>query len=258
MERAPPTRLSIRTLSIVFASAAAIMIAASAPASIIAAAARRVNADLSIAETRGTVWKGALAGVSAEGVVLGDIAYTTNVFSLLSGSLAADIRVNGGALNGNAKAALTPFGRLSVWDATFTFSLSAANRYALLGTPLQGTVRADVDHIAISKAGCATGSARLWTDVLVAPAKRFDSEAFDLAGEGVCEDGTFVVTLSGQGGEGAVSLSLRITPQLTYMLTAEAQPARREVADALQVLGFERANGVLTMGATGAIKTVGS
>lgn len=258
MKRAASTGISVRTLSAVFGAAALVAIVASAPASILPAIMRSANSTLSVEKATGTLWRGKLKGVSAQGVRLGDVAFTTNPLALLSGRIAADIVIADGALNGKGKVAVSPGGRLVVNEATFTFSLNAANRFALLGTPLAGDVRADIGRLVVSRKGCVSGSAQLWTDVLVAPAKRFASEAFDLAGEGACKGGNFVVALSGQGGEGAVSLTLSVSPALTYVLSAEAQPARREVADALQVLGFERSNGVLTIGATGAIRSVGS
>lgn len=252
------TRISVRTLSFIFAIAAAVMIASSAPASILANLVRRANSTVFVEEASGSLWRGHLKGVSAQGVRIGDVAFKTHPLSLLMGRLAADVSVSDGALAGKGEIAIAPDGRLTVSGAKFVFSLDAANRYAILGTPLSGAVRAEIDRLSISKKGCVGGSARLWTDVLIAPAKRFQSEAFDLSGEGQCVGGNFVVALSGQGGEGAVSLSLSVSPTLSYVLSAEAQPSRREVADALQILGFERTNGVLTIGATGIIRSVGS
>lgn len=256
--KAAQARISVRTLSLTFTLAAAIMIAASAPASIIAGLVRHANSTVFVEKASGSLWRGRLRGVSAQGVRIGDVSFRTHPFSLFAMRLAADVSVSEGALVGKGEIAIAPDGRLTLSGSKFVFSLDAANRYAILGTPLSGTVRADIDRLSISKKGCVGGSARFWTDVLVAPAKRFDSEAFDLAGEGQCVRGNFVVALSGQGGEGAVSLSLSVSPTLSYVLSAEAQPSRPEVADALQVLGFERTNGVLTMGASGIIRSVGS
>jgi hypothetical protein len=203
------------------------------------------------------LWRGELKGVSMRGARLGDVAFRTEALHVLTGRFAAEIEARDGALTGKGHLSLGP-GGVSIRHAKFVFDLAAANRYAILGSPLSGAVRTEIEHLAWSRKGCFRGGGKLWTDVLVAPAKRFQTKAFDLAGEGACVDGDLVVALSGKGEEGAVSLSLKVSSDFTYVMTAEAQPARTEVAEALQIIGFQRSNGVLTIGTTGAITTLGS
>ncbi len=93
----------------------------------------------------------------------------------------------------------------------------------------------------------------MWTDVLVAPAKRLGGDAFSLSGDGQCKNGNVELVLAGHGSDGGVSMTIRVSTDFTYRLTAEAQPVRAEVADALQLFGFERMNGALTLATTGAL-----
>jgi len=251
-------QVSTRFLAILSGAAAALYCVAAAPASFIAAFALSKSADVSIERATGTIWEGALEGVRAKGVLLGDISYATNPLALLTGRLAGDLTAGGGALAGRAKASVGADGSAIIEDAQILFELDAATRFAFLGAPLDGTVRADIDRLVLSPRGCIASAAKIRTDVLAAPAKRFAAEAFDLSGEAACSGRDLLVALSGKGGEGAVTLSIRISPSLAYTLIAEAQPARTEVAEALQVLGFQRVNGALTIGARGVINSVGS
>lgn len=256
--KTPSGRLSARLLAICCGAAAFVYCAAAAPASFIAAFAIPKSAGVSVDRATGTIWRGAIEGVRAQGILLGDISYRTNPLALLGGRLAADLNAGGGALSGRGKASVSIDGRTVVEDARLLFELNAATRFAFLGAPLAGTVRADIDRLVVSRQGCLESAATIKTDVLSAPAKRFAAEAFDLSGDGHCSGRDFLASLVGRGGDGAVTLTIRISPDLAYTLIAEAQPARTEVAEALQFLGFERANGVLTIGTRGVIRSVGS
>ncbi len=213
---------------------------------------------MSIERATGTIWNGALEGVRAEGVLLGDLSFKTNPLALLMGRLDIDVSAGGGALTGKGHVSVGVDGRATIENAQLLFELDAATRFSFLGAPLEGSVRADINRLVVTRQGCIASAAKIRTDVLAAPAKRFAAEAFDLSGESQCSGRDYLVSLSGNGGEGAVTLSIRISPNLAYTLIAEAQPARTEVAEALQFLGFQRTNGALTIAATGVIHSVGS
>jgi hypothetical protein len=256
MHDASPKSLSSRSLTVILAIATAALIVATAPATIVGAALNKEG--VAVAAASGSVWRGELKGVSVQGVKIGDVAYAADPVAILTGRFAARAAIRNGAVNGAGRIAASLGGRVVVTNAKFTFALDAARRYAILGAPLAGTLRVDASKITFSGEGCLEGSAKLWTDALMGPAKRVGSKAFDLAGDGACKGRNFVVALAGRGGDGAVSVNLSVSPALTYVVNVEAEPARTEVAEALQILGFENANGVLTMAATGALRGVGS
>lgn len=256
-ETAPAT-LPNWLLALVGAGVAFCAVIAGAPASLAPALARKAGVDIFVDRAEGTLWKGELQGVYAKGVRLGDIAFETRPAALARGRLAFDITVRNGALAGQGRASLAPNGEFSMKGARLLFDLSAANRYAILGQPMSGAVRADIEEVVVAPEGCIRADATLWTDVLAAPAKRFNAEALPLAGDGACDGRDLVVSLAGRSGDGAVAMTLRITPELSYTLSAEASPARTDVADALQFLGFERNEGAMSIATSGVIGAVGS
>ncbi|MGE0409363.1 MAG: type II secretion system protein N [Amphiplicatus sp.] len=250
--------LSARLLGALCGASALVYALAFAPASFIPALAIPPGADVSVTRATGTIWRGVLENVRTQGVAVGDIAYKTNPLALFAGRFAVDLSIKNGALAGRGRFSAGLDGKVTLAKAAFRFELNAATRYAFLGAPLDGELRADVDRLTLSREGCIVSRTRLWTDALAAPAKRFATEGFDLAGDGVCSGRDLLVALSGEGGVGAVNLSMRVSPDLSYTLIAEAEPARSEVADILRFLGFAQTGDALTIGATGALQGVGS
>lgn len=245
--------LTPRTLILIGAFAASFQVVATAPASLIPALAGFSRAGLRYEEARGSVWNGTLRGVDAMGLRLGDVEYEIAPFSLFAGHAGGVFFMSGGALEGDGRARIGPFGGVEISNARLLFDLGAATRYAFLGEPLAGSLRADVVRLVLSKKGCVESQARLLTDVLAAPARRLKARAFDLAGSGSCDNGDFLVELSGKGEEGAVAVSIRISPSMAYWLAATVVPVREDVAAALQTLGFRNKDGELTIGAEGVI-----
>ncbi|MBI1365979.1 MAG: hypothetical protein GC153_08495 [Alphaproteobacteria bacterium] len=229
-----------------------------APAAILPALARSTGVEFYVDDARGTLWRGELKGVRSKGVKIGDIEFRTHPADLLRGRITADLVSRNGALAGAGRAVVLANGLLKLEHAHFVFNLDAANEYLILGEPLSGKVEADIKELAIAGSGCIRADAKLWTDVLARPARRFDGEAVDLFGGGACAGKDLVVALSGASSDGAVKLTLRVTPQLTYTLLAQAAPARTDIANALHYLGFQRSEGEMSMATSGIIRTVGS
>lgn len=249
-------RVTARMLLLVGAFAASFQLVAAAPASLVLAFGSIGAAGVAADSATGTLWNGTLHGAAADGVALGDVAFALDAVALAAGRLKADVALSGGSLTG-AGVVATSGGRLVLKDAAFAFDLSAATRYAFLGAPLTGTLRAEVKELIIGKNGCERVEAVLWSDVLAGPAKRFAGEGLDLAGAARCEGDDFAATLAGDGAEGAVRMNVAVAPSMTYTLTASAQPVRREVAQALQAFGFREENGALTIAMSGVVKAAG-
>lgn len=250
--------LTPRTMILIGAFAASFQAVATAPASLVPGLAGLSRAGVRYEEARGSVWNGTLRGVDARGFRLGDVEYEAAPFSLFAGHAGVRFRMSGGALEGDGRARISPFGGVEISHAHLLFNLGAATRYAFLGEPLAGSLRADVVRLVISKKGCVESQARVLTDVLAAPARRLKARPFDLVGSGRCDNGDFLIDLSGEGEEGAVALSVRIAPSSAYSLTATADPAREDVAAALRRLGFHDKDGELTIDAEGIIGSHGS
>jgi hypothetical protein len=248
---------SDRALVAIAAFFTSFQIVAAAPASLALAGLRAFAPGIEASKAEGAIWSGRLVGVRIDGVDLGDVAFSLKGLPLLIGRAEADLRFSGGAVDGPARISANLAGRMVVSRADLTFALGAAGRYAVLGAPLRGTARASIDRLELGSSGCREARAEIWTDALTAAAERLAAGPLDLAGEVHCAAGALVVDLEGEGVDGRVELTLTIAPDMTYGLSANARPVRREVADALQMFGFSPADGALTLAMTGALRTKG-
>jgi hypothetical protein len=253
-----PSGLSSRLLVLIAAFATSFEAVAIAPASLLPAVAGFSRAGLRYEEARGSIWRGVLTGVEGGGYRLGDVEFELAPLSLLAGGAAVGLRMSGGAIEGDGKLRLSAFGGGEIRNARFLFDLGAAERYSIFGQRLEGLARADIVRLVFSKKGCVEAQARLYTNALAAPARRLGRNPLDLAGAGRCEAGDLVVALSGENEEGAVSLTIRLSPAMTYTVSAGVETASEDVAAALEAFGFERRGGELTIGANGTIGSPGS
>lgn len=247
-----------RTLILVCVGAASFQAVASAPASLLPAISGFSRMGVAYEEARGRFWSGALSGVEIFGIELGDVEYEVAPLSLLRGRISLKFRLSGGSLVGAGRARLSPFGRIGVRDARLQFDLGARDRHVFLGEPLKGNIRADVKKMVFTDAGCIEADARLTTTVLAAQTKHLESRAVDLRGGGHCDGRDLAVSLVGDGDDGAISVSLRLTPSMTYSLSASVTPSRPELSTALQAIGFAKRDGELTFGTEGTIRAHGS
>lgn len=250
--------LSSRSLLLFGAFAATFAAITSAPASLLPALAGFDKTGVRYEQARGSLWSGTLTNVETRGVRLGEAAYQLAPLSLLTGAADLRFRLQGGDLAGSGRARFGFLGEATLSEAKLIFDLGAARRYGLMGEPLTGMLRAEVVEIALTRDGCVSAQARFMTDVLAGPASKLGARGFDLAGAGSCEGGDFIADLWGDGDDGAVSLRIRVRPDMTYAFEASAAPAREEVEMALRALGFEEKDGELTIGAEGTIRSIGS
>ena len=249
---------SMKTLFAVGAAAFLFMLAIAAPASLVPSIAGFEKAGVAYHSIDGTLWRGKIQKLHYRGVNFGDVDYHIKPLRLLSGRLAADVELSGGSLAGEANVSAGVSGAMNISNAQIIFDLDAATRYALLGEPLSGALRADINEIVFTREGCSKANAQIWTDVLSAPAERFNAGAMELSGGASCRGKNLLIALTGEGEAGEATLNLEVTPALTYLLAARAVPNRDEVRNALRGLGFQPDNGGLAIGARGALNSVGT
>lgn len=250
-------RLTNRRLAALAAFAGGFLLVANAPASLALSLFSSQVDGFSAAKPEGTVWNGVLHEARVGDVTLGEVSFQLMSLSLFTGRMVANVELAGGALIGNGRVSASLGGELKAEDATFVFDLSAARGLKFMGAPAVGSIRGDIRRAAFDKQGCRDADFDIWTDALVAPAKRLASGPIELKGVGRCEGRSVVAMLSGEGTEGAVRLNLAIAPSMDYTLNASAQPARTEVARALEAFGFRQENGSLTIAMSGVIKWLG-
>lgn len=251
------TPLPTRALLALGAFAAGFQLVAAAPASLALALVSSAAPGFAASKAEGRLWGGSLVDARYGDIRLGRIDFALRGVSLLAGRLAIDVKSAGGALIADGRLGIGIGGAWSLSDANLEFDLAETRRYSFLGAPLAGKARARVAAFAIGARGCKSIDATVWTDVLSAPARRFSSDALELMGPAVCDDGSFVVDLFGEGVDGRVEFKLAIAPDLTYELAANAYPARRDIADALMVLGFRNTGESLAIAMSGALRTRG-
>ena len=232
-------------------------VVATTPASVLKPLLNNAGDQFGYARVEGRIWDGVLRKVTIDGADLGDVSFKVKALALLRGQLSGSVQMNGSDIYGTADISVSANKSIQVKQAALNANLTTlSRRYAFMGQPIEGAARLNIDRFVYTSAGCRAASGDVWTDVLQGPARALNGEAFDLSGPITCENGTLAVVLSGQGGEGAATMSIALNPDMSYVLRADASPQRNDVSQALQLIGFERGPAGLTYGATGVFKGV--
>lgn len=233
---------------------------AAAPASFYASFVDAERRNVAYSKIEGTIWKGSVEHLSVNGVPLGKVDFRVSPLSLLSLSPRVAFNARDGAVLGRGTVSVGAGSRLAISGLNARVDLGAAASSGVLGQPTQGFAEITIDEFVFTrKGGCRKAAGSVWTDVLNAPAKRYDLPELPLSGTLRCEDGASIVELSGENARAGADLVVRVLPNLTYEITATARPAEAEVASALRYFGFEDQNGgALTYGAAGVFKGPGS
>ncbi len=230
-----------------------------APASLISLAAPDGPHALAYSDARGTIWRGALGGASVAGVSLGDVSFQLSPLSLLGLSPEVRLSAKGGAITGDGRISIASGMRVKLSDVTADISLGAVAPRGVFGAPANGRATIAITSLVFSKrAGCREASGDLWTDVLDAPAKRFNLPALPIAGDMHCDGDALVIALKGENDRTGADVTLRLNKSLTYEISAMARPSEESIASALRVFGFEDDNGALIYGSAGVLTGAGS
>jgi len=229
-----------------------------APASLLSPFLSGANGNVSYSNIEGAIWRGRISGLTASGARIGDVDFKISAFSLLSLSPRIEVFSTNGAVRGQGLLSASVGGRIAVKNASFEIDLGSFAQRGVLGMPVQGVAQVKVAAARLSSRGCVEAEGTVWTDVLEAPAKQYSGNGFALSGPIECDGDDLLISLSGNGTDGAAALAFKVTPDLTYELTATAQPAEDDVASALRFFGFEDNDGALIYGSTGVLRGVGS
>lgn len=231
---------------------------AAAPASLLTAVASQARADISYHSIEGTIWRGKISKLTGGGALIGDIEFRISPFSLLSLSPRAQVKSANGAVRGEGVIAIGTGKRIAVSDADFEIDLGPFAQRGVLGMPVKGEARVRIADVRLSQRGCLRAEGDVWTNVLEAPARQYQTSGFPLSGAVSCDGDDFVLALAGEGGDGAAEMAIRLTPDFTYELTASVLPAEDNVATTLRFFGFEDNDGALIYGSAGVLRGVGS
>lgn len=243
------------TAGLVFAATIII----SAPLSVVSAFVDFEKQGVAYSGVHGTIWRGGFSDLSARGAPLGDVSFRLAPLSLLRAAPSVSFKAQGGAINGEGRISAGPGQKLTLENVAADIRLGAVAPRGVFGEPARGIAKVDIKRVSFSRAkGCRAAEGDLWTDVLDAPAKRFNLPAMPMAGGVACEDGRLVVTLAGANAKADAEVVLRIDRTLAYEITATARPEEEGVASALRGFGFEDDNGALIYGSAGVFKGTGS
>ena len=231
---------------------------AAAPASIIPVLIGLDHRRVAYSGVEGSVWGGEIRNLTVSGVAMGNISYRLSPVSLLTLAPRIEIAARDGAVRGKGvlRAGFGP--RVELADTAVDVDLAPFAQRGIMGAPVEGTAQVSVTRLVLTRAGCREAEARLWTDVLDAPVRRFRGADFPMAGVARCSGDDLVAALAGDNADGSVELELRVRPDLSYELAATARLEEEELASALKVFGFEDSNGALVYGSAGVLRGVGS
>ena len=238
---------------VAFAAAAAM----TAPASLLKPVISNPASSFQFEKIEGRIWSGVIKGARLNAVNLGDISFRPRLSRVLRGEMYVDLHFTGPDIAGAGavSASLGRTARVENFNATIDLT-AAARRYLILGAPVEGVARVELNTVRLNQNGCVVADGSVWTDVLRGPAQAFNGQAFDLNGPIDCDGTALRVRLAGDGQEGAATIMLAVRPDLTYVLEADVAPNRVEVDQALRFIGFENGPDGLRYGATGAFKGV--
>ena len=230
-----------------------------APASLVAPIIIAAGANIQYQEISGTIWRGAVSGVSTGEVYLGDISYRLRPMAFLTGAVSADVTAQDGAALGAGRIKYGFFARrVKISNVNVAFDLSAVRRYTLFGIPYQGRVEARDATVVWSPDGCTQAQGDIRTDVLDAPSRTLVNESLLLAGPASCENGLMMISLTGANRQGETEIKIAIDSAMTYRVMASIDLGRADLENNLRQFGFEDDDGVMVFNVVGALKGAGS
>lgn len=196
------------------------------------------GAPITAERVTGTIWNGQLTGVRAQGYDIGRVDIAARPLALLTGRFGADLAVSGPLVTGTASLAAGT-SRVAVDEADLRVDISPLGLRDAFEAPMAGQVELAARDLVLTPEGCRQGIARVETDTLVRSAKRYGGEGFVLAGDGKCEDGIFLLPLSGEGPEGAAEVTIRLS-RSGYQTELMIEPTDPDLAAALSAYGFQQ------------------
>lgn len=230
--------------AVVFGATFCAILVGRAPATLVTAAAGLDRSAIGYEGVEGTVWKGALRGVSVDGVRLGDVDFRASPLSLLRGVVEFEVASRNGALEGDGVFSVDVGGRLRAHRVSAAISLDAFRSLRALGQPLQGRAHVAIQELSLSRRGCVSASGRVKTDAAVSAAEAFGRKGFDMEGPISCRDGEALLRLEGQGDGLKAMTEIRIQPGFKIATVASLNGADAQMSMALEGLGFRNEGGV--------------
>ncbi|MEM1409238.1 MAG: type II secretion system protein N [Pseudomonadota bacterium] len=229
--------------AVYFTVAFVVFVVATAATLPLAVVTSRLDLPVEMTRVSGTVWKGAIDGLSVNGQTLGDAKFRVRPWSLLSGRPSAHIDFQGRGLQGAGDISFNG-DLITLTDASGTADLVRFGFVDAFGQPLRGSVKTEVEALAFSlRQGCRRADLSVATDAVSRSLGAYAAEGFPLEGQGRCEGDALLLPLAGQGPDAAIEAELRLNKDGSYVTKLAVTPEARELGIFLAGMGFEERGG---------------
>lgn len=224
-------------LSLIIAVIAAVVIA---PVGFVMKQVSASDARIQYASAEGSVWNGKVRDIRYGIQSVGDADVKTSWLALFTGHFSSDIRLTGSGLNGRGQVAAGFGGDVTIRSMRVLGSTADLINITSEVRDLAGEFTIDVQRAELKDNRCTAAQGTVWTDILTRMERRYRWTGPELSGPISCENGQFVIALSGQNADGEnVSARLEIGLDATGNFLADVTTTSRETIQALTLLGFE-------------------
>jgi hypothetical protein len=166
------------------------------------------------AELGGSLWQGECLGLALEGTKLGDAAWNLAPGRALTGRLAGDVDVRGGALNARADLDLKFDGTGELRNLTARFPLDPSF-VAQFPRDQRGSIVADLKRVVLARGRTV---AQLQGTIELHNLRQVGANPLDLGSYRVIFDNTSIGQLRDMGGPFAIDATLQLTPPNGYLV----------------------------------------
>ncbi len=182
----------------------------------------------------GTIWKGLIADIPDIGVIETRLSLRNAVTGkppLFFKSNAPYLKFAGNAgMNGNVTAE---------FEGDVRGMASVDRRFA----GLKGEYKVVVEDVILGDTGCSSAKGSAATDILVKNAALWNWQGPALAGPISCENGQFILALSGSDNLQNINAVIRVSPAGTYRAEFDVVTSDQRAGSILPLFGFEALGG---------------
>ena len=229
-----------RGLTLIGVAAFLAVLIVSAPAALVAPMIKETGPGVSIQLVEGTIWHARIRGLQADGVYIGDVRADIVLPRLFGAAISYKVKVNGSAVNGRAVLSRSLFDHAEIRNANIEIGRDLLSRYALLGVPVDGSMKISNARISANSNGCVDAKGTLETDALSAVSKQFGAGALDLNGHLQCIDGNLSAILQGEQSDiGAVTVDLTQLAGSRYRMKVTIETRDEALKQSLILAGFQ-------------------
>ena len=195
------------------------------------------------AKVDGTLMKGRISGFYAGTQPIGDVSLKLRPLSLVTLSPSYDVQWGGAGGQGTATLTLSR-SALTADNIRMRLEIGALEGLEPAVRAMGGTLDVEDGSFKLSRSGCQDAAGRLFTNSLSTLAAQYGRQFGEIAGPISCENGSFVIAMSGEsdvGDEVSIDASANILGGGDFVTRVSSQDT--QIILALTQIGFVRENG---------------